>query len=388
MQITPNIPDVGLGAAPRKDPAPTAAVTPVPGVTDPSRSPDARAAVLAAVPVNHALDSERGREATSARRAKITEELTSTLLRQGATAAPDRSVISASTAPNLLPLITAWLKENVTARGAPARWPAPPALFSSPVSLAPDARSAPLGDASAASANSDTSEPARAVTQFMGSLYAALAASPFFAAQRLSRTLGQITAFPPPAAPDVPDVPDAPDASGSPSTANTRTPGASSVDSATNSADPFVDLLARIRALGLLQDTGGEAVARNLSEVATDAPAAPQAARLIMEGQLVWQGEIAPGVPLRIERRDAWRSHPERPGEMQRGVALDLEVELPSLGPIRIEGMQWGAEISIAVRGAAVAASTSMAWLELKGALQRQFPGLRLEALRAEGGAP
>jgi hypothetical protein len=327
MQVSPSIPDVGLGTVPRKEPASVQGTGPVPVMTDATRSPDARAALVAPVPVRHALDAERNRESTGVKRAVIPQDVAAELLRQaGRSSSASSASVTAGLPQNLLPVISAWLKERVPRSGEVPRWPA--AISEGLERQASDRRGAML----------DT----------MAGLYRGLASSHFFAAQRLGKEFGQITAIP------------------------TRQPD-------TKSETTRSEFAARLRALATGEGVAGS-IAQSLADVATDSENAQQTARLLVEGQLLWQGELAPGVPLRIERRDAWRSHPARPHEMQRGARLDLEIALPNLGPLRIVGTQWGDEMSIEVQGRSDV-STWAGWGELNSTLKGQFPEIHVSGL-------
>ena len=327
MQVSPSIPDVGLGTVPKKEPASVQGTGPVLAMTDATRSPDARAALVAPVPVRHALDAERNREATGVKRALIPEDLAAELLRQaGPTGQASSAMASGGLPQNLLPVISAWLRERVPKSGEVPRWPAP--ILEEAERQATDRRGVAL----------DT----------LVGLYRGLASSHFFAAQRLAKEFGQITAMP------------------------SRQPE-------TKPEANRSELAARLRALST-GEGAAESIAQSLADVALDSENAQQAARLLVEGQLLWQGELAPGVPLRIERRDAWRSHPERQGEMQRGARLDIEITLPNLGPLRIVGSQWGDEMSIEVQGRSDV-STWAGWGELNSTLKGQFPEIHLSGV-------
>lgn len=327
MQVSPSIPDVGLGTVPRKEPASVQGTGPVPAMTDATRSPDARAALVAPVPVRHALDAERNRESTGVKRALIPEDLAAQLLRQAGRADQASSANAAGGLPqNLLPVISAWLKERVPKSGEVARWPAP----------------IPEG------VERQVSDRRGAALQTLVGLYRGLASSHFFAAQRLAKEFGQITAMP------------------------TRQP---EIKPEMNRSE----FAAKLRAFAT-SEGAAESIAQSLADVAIDSENAQQTARLLVEGQLLWQGELAPGVPLKIERRDAWRSHPSRSNEMQRGARLDIELSLPNLGPLRIVGSQWGDEMSIEVQGRSDV-STWAGWGELNSTLKGQFPEIRLSGV-------
>ena len=78
-----------------------------------------------------------------------------------------------------------------------------------------------------------------------------------------------------------------------------------------------------------------------------DSDAAEQAARMLSQGNMVWQAELVPGLPMRIVREDAWRNNPQQAGQLEKGAMLKVEVTLPHLGTLRILGSQWGQDISL-----------------------------------------
>lgn len=80
-----------------------------------------------------------------------------------------------------------------------------------------------------------------------------------------------------------------------------------------------------------------------------DSEAAEQAARMLTQGNMAWQTELVPGVPMRIVREDAWRNHPRQAGQLEKGAMLKVEVTLPHLGALRIVGSQWGQDLSLHV---------------------------------------
>ncbi len=62
---------------------------------------------------------------------------------------------------------------------------------------------------------------------------------------------------------------------------------------------------------------------------------------LLMHGQLLWAGELLPGVQARIFREDAYAEDPDTPGgQMVKGSQISLEAQLPTLGQVTIRGLQ------------------------------------------------
>lgn len=80
-----------------------------------------------------------------------------------------------------------------------------------------------------------------------------------------------------------------------------------------------------------------------------DSEHSQQAAHMLTQGQMVWQSELTPGIPMRIVREDAWRNAANKPAQLEKGAMLKVEFELPNLGRIRITGSQWGQDLSLQV---------------------------------------
>jgi hypothetical protein len=86
-----------------------------------------------------------------------------------------------------------------------------------------------------------------------------------------------------------------------------------------------------------------------VSALEPDSESAQQAAQMLTQGQMVWLADLAPGVPLRMVREDAWRNNAERPAQLEKGAMLQVELNLPNLGRIRVVGSQWGQDISLQI---------------------------------------
>ena len=80
-----------------------------------------------------------------------------------------------------------------------------------------------------------------------------------------------------------------------------------------------------------------------------DSEHSQHAAHMLTQGQMVWQSELTPGIPMRIVREDAWRNAANKPAQLEKGAMLKVEFELPNLGRIRITGSQWGQDLSLQV---------------------------------------
>ena len=97
---------------------------------------------------------------------------------------------------------------------------------------------------------------------------------------------------------------------------------------------------------------------------------------LVMHGQLFWQGELTPGVYARISRDDAYAQDPALAGgALVKGAQVIVEIELPTLGAVKMRAMQVGQSVSVVIEPQ----------LENQAVLARNLPALR-SALNASGG--
>ena len=110
-----------------------------------------------------------------------------------------------------------------------------------------------------------------------------------------------------------------------------------------------------------------------LGQIATDSAAVKESVKLLLRGDLLWQGQLMPNVQGRLYREDAWEADPEQPGQLQKGSRITMEVSLPNLGPFIVVGTQFGESVHVAVEGAPGAQST----------LANSFTGL-LEQMRTQ----
>ena len=96
-----------------------------------------------------------------------------------------------------------------------------------------------------------------------------------------------------------------------------------------------------------IQEPSAAQLTQWVSALEPDSDAAEQAARMLSQGNMAWQAELVPGLPMRIVREDAWRNNPQQAGQLEKGAMLKVEIKLPSLGELRILGSQWGQDISL-----------------------------------------
>ena len=73
------------------------------------------------------------------------------------------------------------------------------------------------------------------------------------------------------------------------------------------------------------------------------------ALRLLMDGRLQWQGVLTPGVPLQLERSDAWQANRGALGGMEKGSSLRLRLQLPNLGDLELRALGFGGQVSVRI---------------------------------------
>jgi hypothetical protein len=112
------------------------------------------------------------------------------------------------------------------------------------------------------------------------------------------------------------------------------------------------------------------------------APLTPQQAemalrdalRLLMDGRLQWQGVLTPGVPLQLERSDAWQASRHAAGGMEKGSSIRLRLQLPHLGAIELRALGFAGQVSVRIHADEHATP----------ALAKELPGLQAK-LRDRG---
>jgi hypothetical protein len=112
-----------------------------------------------------------------------------------------------------------------------------------------------------------------------------------------------------------------------------------------------------------------------------DSAPAQQAAHMLTQGQMVWLADLAPGVPLRMVREDAWRNDANRPAQLEKGATLQVELNLPNLGRIRVVGSQWGQDISLQI---AHDANAQGQWTTLAPSLLSDLQAQGIDDVRLE----
>lgn len=80
--------------------------------------------------------------------------------------------------------------------------------------------------------------------------------------------------------------------------------------------------------------------------------------KLLMDGRMLWQGQFTPGVPLRLERSDAWQADRHAIGGMDKGTSIRVQLQLPHLGELEIRALGFGGQVSVRVHADPAATPT------------------------------
>ena len=222
--------------------------------------------------------------------------------------------------------------------------------------------------AAVTSTNINKNIPSEVMVQ-LKQIYQAIAGSDVFAAQRLNeawmpRRVLADTALPPPE----PQL-----ESQIPKSQRSNTPLALNPDLAEiqKFAQPSID-------------PSSAQLTQWVSALEPDSDAAQQAARMLAQGNIVWQADLVPGMPMRIVREDAWRNHPQQAGQLEKGAMLKVEIKLPNLGELRIVGSQWGQDISLHISHGTKDNNGRLNWAALAPSLVQELKAKGVEAVRVD----
>jgi len=106
-------------------------------------------------------------------------------------------------------------------------------------------------------------------------------------------------------------------------------------------------------ALGLTQgkDKANKPPAASLQSVpARGSQEVQDGLNLLMHGQLMWEGQLTQGVQAKIYREDTYREDPKNPGgPLVKGTQISIEAELPTVGMVKIRGLQIADSVSVVV---------------------------------------
>ena len=89
-----------------------------------------------------------------------------------------------------------------------------------------------------------------------------------------------------------------------------------------------------------------------LSQLSNNSSTVQDSVKLLLRGDLLWQGQLMPNVQGRLYREDAWESDPRDPMQIQKGSKITMEVTLPNLGPFKVVGTQFGESVHVAIEAA------------------------------------
>jgi len=322
MFIPTPVQELHLPLTQKLEVGPVLPVTAVPGVAEEAQSLDSRVALQWTQPVFAGAEGQAGRSA-------LTAPLPNVLLQSPKTAVPGYEPQGAD--PDALksgdvhPLLAQGLSTWISGVLAKSSGSGNAANLNLLVATNSAITSAELNDglsniASDSTADTATktkqanlSTPAEVLSQ-LKNIYQSIAGSDVFAAQRLNEAW---------------------------------MPRKLATDAASSKAFDNPDLKTFQQLALPIQEPSAAQLTQWVSALEPDSDAAEQAARMLTQGNMVWQAELVPGLPMRISREDAWRNNPQQVGEIEKGAMLKVEITLPHLGQLQIVGSQWGQDISL-----------------------------------------
>ena len=339
---------------------PVLPVTAVPGVAEEAQSLDSRVALQWTQPVFAGAEGQAGRSA-------LVAPLPEALLKSPKTAVPGYepqgadpdALKSGDVHPLLAQGLSSWLSGVLAKSNGNANGTSNLPILVLPIAKASEQASE--NTALKASSNEASSTNASAVMGQLKNIFLAIAGSDVFAAQRLNEAWMPRKLEP------------------------KQTPKLDALKS--SEVEAFQQLAQPIQAPSSAQ------LAQWVSALEPDSDAAEQAARMLTQGNMVWQAELVPGLPMRIVREDAWRNNPEQAGQLEKGAMLKVEITLPNLGELRILGSQWGQDISLHIAHGKPDISGRVNWTTLAPELLQELKmqgvtDVRVESLPDEATLP
>ena len=126
-----------------------------------------------------------------------------------------------------------------------------------------------------------------------------------------------------------------------------RDPASSVVAGATPAVDPLVEGAGEAAVPAEVGERAGGA--RRAETLNADSPSIRDAVRLLLQGELRWQGELSPGVFGRLQREDVWEEDSHAPGALVKGTMVSVDVVLPTLGRVRVRGVFFKDSVRVTV---------------------------------------
>jgi len=380
MFIPAQTPDLQLPLTQLLETKPVVPVTAVPGIPEDAQHLDSRVALQWAQPV---LQGEKGPSARTALAVPLAVQIVKPLHIPGfEPQGPDPdALLKGEVHPMLAEGLASWIN-FVATQTAPIVQAKPNTLQKTIAWQMPASDEVPdLADASPIQVELKALEPqtlsGELVMPALLNAYAALASSEIFAAQRLSeawlpRRVKPQAEF---SADDSP-LAENPHANLNVKEAKSTVALHNTLKVKTNELRANLSELARP-----IAQPSMEQLTKWVAALEPDSVPAQQAAHMLTQGQMVWQADLAPGVPLRMVREDAWRNDANQPAQLEKGAMLHVELNLPNLGRIRVVGSQWGQDISLQISHDA---SAQGQWTALAPSLLSDLQAQGIDDVRLE----
>jgi len=346
MFIPTPVQELHLPLTQKLEVGPVLPVTAVPGVAEEAQSLDSRVALQWTQPVFAGAEGQAGRSA-------LTAPLPNALLQSPKTAVPGYepqgadpdALKSGDVHPLLAQGLSTWLSAVLAKSNANAN------ATNLSMLMAKAAEKASESTAPKNAGNETANTTASAVMGQLKNIYQSIASSDVFAAQRLNEAW---------------------------------MPRKLSTDASSSKAFGNPDLKTFQQLAQPIQEPSAAQLTQWVSALEPDSDAAEQAARMLTQGNMVWQAELVPGLPMRIVREDAWRNNPQQVGELEKGAMLKVELTLPHLGLLQIVGSQWGQDISLHISHGKPEGNGKVNWKTLAPELLQELKTQGVTDVRVE----
>ena len=97
-------------------------------------------------------------------------------------------------------------------------------------------------------------------------------------------------------------------------------------------------------------ETTQKQVSDLVGQLETENPSVKDAVKLLLRGDLLWQGQLTPSIQAKIYRSDAWEADSNNSGQLIKGSQLSMEINLPKLGKLLVIGTQFRDQLNIQLK--------------------------------------
>jgi len=90
--------------------------------------------------------------------------------------------------------------------------------------------------------------------------------------------------------------------------------------------------------------------AQLLQQLTPSSQSVQDSVKLLLRGNMAWEGRLVPNLQARFYREDAWQTDSRDPNQLMKGSRISLEVDLPNLGKLKVTGTQFGEALNVTIQ--------------------------------------